>query len=118
AVGLTDPAHHRERASFPTRRSSDLLRTCPALRCPQDDHRPNREASRAPRTRVVLNRLDFVCNSIERACHDLVHGFWLMTFHKIGLVAIPGEKLRELCVAKTAKYGRIRDLVTVQMQNR
>src|SRR2546429_4545020 len=46
APGILDrfPVHH--------------LRTCPALRCPQDDHRPNREASRAPRTRVVLNRLD------------------------------------------------------------
>src|SRR6266852_8709311 len=41
-----------------------------------------------------------------------------MAFYKIRLVAIPDEKLSQLRITHTAEYRRIRDLVSVQMQNR
>ena len=70
-----------------------------------------------PRAGAILNVVDFRDNRVERACHELMHGLRLMAFHKIRLVTIPGEKLSQFRISQTTEYGRIRDLVSVQMQN-
>src|SRR5690348_4008586 len=46
-----------------------------------------------------------------------MHKIWVVTFDEIGLPAITGEKFCELIVAHAAKDGRVRDLVTVQVQD-
>ncbi len=43
--------------------------------------------------------------------------FRLISFHEVRLISIAGEELNQLLVAEPAKHGRIRDLVTVQVQN-
>src|SRR5437879_1105346 len=89
----------------------------PALRRSQDDHWPHRKSGWLPRTGLILNGVDFRDDRVERVCHELVHGLRFMALHKIRLVAIPGEKLSQLRITQTAEYRRIRDLVSVQVQN-
>ncbi len=89
----------------------------PALRRSQDDHWPHWESGGPSCAGVILNRVDFLDDRVERMRHQLVHGLRLMAFHKIRLVTIAGEKLSQLRISETAEYRRIRDLVPVQMQN-
>ena len=60
---------------------------------------------------------DAVDGRVERVGHELVHSLRLMGFHKVRLVTKAGEKLSQVRITQTAKYGWIRDLVSVQMQN-
>src|SRR5947207_10229277 len=66
---------------------------------------------------VILDGVDFLDDQVERMRHELVHGLRLVAFHKIRFVTIASEKLSQVRITQTAEYGRIRDLVSVQVQN-
>ena len=50
--------------------------------------------------------------------HQLMHRLGLVAFHEIRLVAVAGEKLRQLLVGNARQHRGIGDLVAIQMQDR
>src|ERR1700683_2122060 len=99
------PAHSRKRnlmrAEFALNRNTiHFLRTCPAFRGAQNDHRPR------------LPRELFICPSfllgfpyarvaaIERTREKLVHLFGLVPFHENRRVAMPREERTQFFVAR------------------
>ena len=100
------------------RDSIDFFRTCPTLRRAQDDHRPHGHAGSFSFPRILLNRLNFVHNRVERVRHLLMDSFGLVAFNEKGLVPIPGVKLYQIIVRHAARYSRVGDFVAIEMKDR
>ena len=96
----------------------DHLRPGPALRRAQHDHRPHRPRRVSCLPRVLLNRPDGFDDGIHRLRHLPVHRHRIVTFDKIRLPPAAMEEVRDLLMAHAGKNRRIRDLISVQMQNR
>src|SRR5579885_2814393 len=90
----------------------------PTFRSAKNDHGPDRPAREAFRASRILNAPNLLHHGFKRPGHQLMHGFRLVTFDPIGLVAHPSKKLTELVVADASEYGGIVDLVAVEMENR
>jgi hypothetical protein len=39
----------------------------------------------------VLDSMDFFDHRVERGRHELMHGFWVVPFHKVGFIAVARE---------------------------
>ncbi len=91
----------------------DLLGSCPALGCTQDDHGPARALADACFTGLILDALDFANGPLERLRHCLMHGLGLGALDEIGFVPIANEQAFQLCLAYARKQCRIRDLVAI-----
>src|SRR5258705_8024174 len=74
------------------------LRSGPTFWRSQNDHRPCGHAIELPGAGLLLNPSDFFDDGVERRGHELVHGFRLVTFYEVRLIAIAGEQLSQLCV--------------------
>src|ERR1700732_2105697 len=95
----------------------DDLRPRPALGRSQDDHGPGGKAGNAPCAGIILDRMDFLNDRVERMRHPLMHDFRLAPLHEVGFVSVAREKSCQFGIAHAPEYGGIRDLVTVQMED-
>ena len=96
----------------------DLLRSSPALRRAQDQHRPSRPARLAVLARGALDARDVVERVVERRRELLVHVVRLVARHDQRPVAVALEQREQLGFGDAREDGRIRDLVAVQMEDR
>ena len=96
----------------------DPLRPRPALGRLKDDHRPPRAPLDAVDAGVLLDRLDLSHRRIERRGHGLVHSRGLVTLHEVRCPSVAAEQLLQLLARDAGKYGRIGDLVPVEVQDR
>src|ERR1700689_2194955 len=71
----------------------DDLRTRPALRRIEDDHRPARPNELAMEASVLLDGLDLLHRRVERYGHGLMHRPGLVALDENGRPAIPAEEL-------------------------
>jgi len=74
----------------------DDLRPRPALRRPEDDHRPARPSEVALGARRALNPANRLDGLVDRTGHQLVHLLGLVAFHEIRVPAAAPEKLLQL----------------------
>ncbi len=79
--------------------SIDFLRTGPALRCAQHDHRPFGQTLNSFGTCLALDRVDFIHYGIECGGERLVNRHRLIALDKIRLVAVAAHEAVELFVA-------------------
>ena len=91
----------------------DLLRTGPALRGAQHEHRPAGAARLAAFSRGALDALDLADGPVDRGGHLLVHRLGLVTLDKARLPAAAAEEALDLLVAHAGEDGRICDLEAV-----
>src|SRR5690348_1691964 len=90
----------------------------PALRRPQDDHRPFGHADSLLRASSPLNRLNFVYDVVEGVRHLLMDFFWLASLDEKRLVAVPSVEFHQIFVAHPPRHGWICDLVAIEVKNR
>ena len=96
----------------------DHLRTGPPLRRAQHDHRPAGTAVLAAGTRATLYRADLAEHVVERRGQFLMHARRIVTGDEVRLPAVAGEEVVELGLGDACEHGRVRDLVTVEVQDR
>ena len=98
----------------------DLLRTGPAFRASQHDHRPFRPAlcSLCPAARRLLDRTYAVQRIIQHDSHPLMHRCRIIALDEQRLVAIADEQRAQLFLRDAGQNGGIGDLVTVEVEDR
>ncbi len=99
----------------------DQLRSRPALRRAQDDHRPARTRGGVGRisfSRATLDRGDLVADVVERRRHQLVHRRRLGALDEARLVAVAAQQRAQLLLRDPREHGRRGDLVAVEVQDR
>ena len=96
----------------------DLLRAGPAFRGAEHDHRPGRPMRDPVTARILLDLADFAEDGLERRRHQFVHRRGLVPLDDIRFVPVAAQELVELLGRDARKYGRIGDLVAVEMQDR
>ncbi len=64
-----------------------------------------------------LNTVDLFEHAIHGSGHELVHRLGLVAFHIVRRVAVAGEQMRELLLRDAGQDRRVRDLVSVEMQD-
>ena len=89
----------------------DLLRTGPALRRSQNDHRPHRSLGDTVAAGLLPNGFDVGKCGIHGRRHQLVHRSRIGAFNKIGLVAVADEQTLQLLMAHPGQDRWIGDLV-------
>ena len=94
----------------------DFLGACPALRGPQDDHRPARPDD-LPGRRLRLDRDGLVHDPIERRSELDVDGGGVVARDDVGRVPVSLEEMDQLVLADPRKDGRVGDLVPVEMED-
>src|SRR5688572_18534429 len=94
----------------------DHLRSSPALRRSQKDHRPAWTIDRAILARGNLDLANAGVGAIERVPQLLVHQAWIRSGNDVSLPPDPRKELREILVARARRNGRARDLEPVEMQ--
>ena len=100
----------------------DLARPRPALRRPEDEHRPARPLELAALPRCLLDLRDRVERAVERDREALVHRRRLLAVEAARdedrLPAIALEERQQLALGDPREHGRVRDLPAVQVQDR
>ena len=94
------------------------LRTGPALRCTQNDHRPYRTGSVVVLASVLLDLFDLLDHDIHSLSHLAMHFHRLFAFYEVRLPAITMEEVGQFLLGQTAEDGRVSDLVSVQVKDR
>ena len=92
------------------------LRTCPALRRTEDDHRPHRSFLNAVLARSFLYSLDLFDNGIESFSHQLVHGLGVIALYEIRLPAAALKEFPDLVMRNSREDGGVGDLVAVEVE--
>src|SRR5690606_23428793 len=88
----------------------DLLRSGPAFRAAQNDHRPAWALARpAFRPRLSLNVLNSIHGQIHGRRHGAMHWDWLMPLHEERLVAVATEEIAEFPVRHARQQSGIGD---------
>ena len=101
------------------REAVDDLRSGPALRGAQHDHRPGRTMARrgcAPCR--VLDLGDVVEHGVERGGELLVHGRGIVACHEMRGVAVAAHQLGQLVGGDPGQHRGVGDLVAVEVQHR
>ena len=110
---------HLVRAPRPLHRQPvHELRTRPALRRPQHDHRPARPLGAALDAGGALDRGDLLDGGVEHLGHPPVHRLRLVAVDPVDGVAVALQQRRQLVVADAREHRRVGDLVAVQVQDR
>ena len=120
-VGVVADARDRHLVRAPgslDRQTVDLLGAGPALRRPQDDHRPLRPRFDALLPGRALNLGDLVEGFVEGAGEILVDRVRLVAGDDQRPPAAALEKRDELLLGNPCEHGRIRDLVAVEVKER
>ena len=91
----------------------DLLRTGPALRGAQHEHRPARALRLAALARGALDAPNLADRPVERRSHLLVHCHGLIALDEARLPPAAAEEALDLLVAHAGEDGRICDLEAV-----
>ena len=94
------------------------LRTGPALRGAQDDHRPLRTLRILLISCVLLDCLDLLDDNVHGLCHLPVHSHRIVALNKVRLPAAALEEGLDLVMRDTGEDGRVADLISVQVQDR
>src|SRR5438093_3829581 len=96
------------------------LRTCPALRRAQDNHRPlwTLYVRRSRRASLLLDAPDFLMGLVERGCHQRMHRVRILTLDEIWLVAISEKELLQFSAIHAGQHRWTGDLVSVEVQYR
>src|SRR5664280_3040227 len=110
---------HKERYLVGSERTFDLqpihdLRPGPALRGPQDDHRPALAGGVVLAPRIALDAADLLHGVVERGGHELMHRCRFIALDEIGRPAAAPQELIELVVLDAGEHGRVADLVAVE----
>ena len=100
----------------------DLARAGPALRRPQDEHRPARPLELPAFAGRLLDLRDRVEGAVERSREPLVDQDRLLAVEAAldddRVPAVPLEQRHELAPRDPVEHGRVRDLPAVQVQDR
>ena len=96
----------------------DELRSGPALRRAQDDHRPGRPRLIAARSRLRLDLFDLAQYGVQRLRHQLMHQRRVIPDDEMRLVTVSMEQAGQLFLWDTGQNRRVRDLVAVEVQDR
>ena len=92
----------------------DLLRSGPALRRAQHDHRPGRPGG----ARIGLDRDDVVDHPVEGGRELLVHLRGLLARDHVRGVAVAAQQRVQLVGGDAGQHRRVGDLVAVEVQDR
>src|SRR5271155_4220823 len=90
----------------------------PALGRSKDDHWPAWARAVVVVPRIVLNLPDVVDDLFHGGRHELMHRFGIISFNKVGRPSAASQKLLQLLMLDTSQYGRVTDLVAIEVQNR
>src|ERR1700738_1202037 len=96
----------------------DTSRGGPTFWRTQDNHRPPDKLDRACRSRLLLDRRDFVYASIQGSRHRLMHTYVVRSFNEIRIVPVTDEKMFKVLVTDARENRGIVNLIPVQMQDR
>ena len=96
----------------------DDFRSGPSLRRRENDHRPARTRDVAANASVLLDRCDLFHCHVERGSHRFVHRRWLVPLDEIRRPPVTAKQLLQFLAGDAGEQRGIRDLVTVQMQDR
>src|SRR5580700_8766811 len=95
-----------------------LFRPSPSLRGPKHDHRPTRQfRSRCTAPGFVLNVVDLQDALLHYLRHTLMHGFRLISLHKVRRIAVAAHQALKLFTRNPCEYRWIRNLVSIQMED-
>ncbi len=96
----------------------DDLGSGPALRRPQDDHRPARTRGVPAAARGCLEGADVLHGPVNGRGHQFVHQLGVVTLHEIRGPAAAFQELLELLVLDACEHSRVTDLEAVEVQDR
>ena len=94
------------------------LRSCPAFRRLEDNHRPARAGRVVLVPGIALNLLDRRNCCVQGPGHQLVHQLWVIPFDEIRCPATATEILLEFLLFDPVQDGGIADFVTIQVEDR
>ena len=95
--------------------SVNELRTGPALRGTKNDHRPERTLGHIVFSCSLLDCFDLLNTGINCSSHKLVHCHRIAAFYENRLPAITMEQALELVMGDMGQYGRVADLIFIQV---
>src|SRR5579883_3029211 len=95
----------------------DVLRACPALWRPQNDHRPCRTGLKTVGAGIALDLLNLIDTRIDRSRHDGVNIDGVAATHEVRRVAESAKQLFEFFFRDARKETGIGNLVAIQVQN-
>ncbi len=108
------------RAERPLNRQAiHLLWTRPSLRRNQHNHRPAWAlACRVAGARRSLDLMDLLDHRVQRHSHRLVHRCGFVPFNDVRSPTATTEELHQFLARNARQNRRIRDLVSIEMQDR
>ena len=114
---------HEQRDLVRPERALDLLAIDdlwpgPALRRPEDDHRPARPCDVASGAGRPLNSANPFEGPVDRSGHELVHLLGLVPFDEVRVPAAAAEKLLQFLTLDARKDRGVAYLVAVEVQDR
>ena len=114
---------HQERHLVRSERAFNLqavyhLRPGPALRRPQDDHRPALAGGVVVAPSIGLDAPDLLDGVVQGGGHEFMHRFRLIALDEVGRPAAAPQELFQLVMLDACQNGRVADLVAVQVQDR